>query len=200
MSYAHLPSHDIERLSRSIAPGAWGIEAEQPLSTLLGSCVAVCMYDKAARIGGLNHFMLPNLQRTPNSEVDALLAGDYCMEALLNGLLAKGAKKARLEAKAFGGGTIIESLARGMGIGKRNADFAQEWLEREHIPLVASDFLGPWSRKILFVPDTGDAYCRRMVTSMATESLIKRETAYADTLARQIANRSSGKEKKIELF
>ena len=51
MSYAHLPSREIERLSRSIAPGAWGIESEQPLSTLLGSCVAVCMYDKAARIG-----------------------------------------------------------------------------------------------------------------------------------------------------
>lgn len=199
MSYAHLPSREIERISRSIAPGAWGIEQEQPLSTLLGSCVAVCMYDKAARIGGLNHFMLPNLQRTPNSEVDALLAGDYCMEALLNGLLAKGARKARLEAKAFGGGSIIESLAQGMGIGKRNADFAREWLEREHIPLTASDFLGPWSRKILFVPDSGDAYCRRMVTSMATDSLIKRETAYADTLARQIASKAAV-EKKIELF
>ncbi|MCX8146704.1 MAG: chemotaxis protein CheD [Azovibrio sp.] len=198
MSYAHLPSREIERIARSIAPGAWGIEAEQPLSTLLGSCVAVCLYDPVARIGGLNHFMLPNLQRTPHSEVDALLAGDYCMEALLNGLLAKGAKKTRLEAKAFGGGTIIESLARGMNIGQRNADFAREWLAREHIPLVASDFLGPWSRKILFVPDTGDAYCRRMVTSMATTALIKREAAYADALARQIASRAT--DKKIELF
>jgi len=200
LSYAHLSSRDIERQSRSVAPGAWAIETEQPLSTLLGSCVAVCMYDRAARIGGLNHFMLPNLQRTPNSEEDALLAGDYCMEALRNGLLARGAKKARLEAKAFGGGTIIGSLAQGMSIGRRNADFARDWLSRESIPLIASDFLGPWSRKILLVPENGDAYCRRMVTSMATDSLIKRETAYADTLARQIANRQPTTDKKIELF
>ncbi|WP_026685793.1 chemotaxis protein CheD [Azovibrio restrictus] len=200
MTYAHLHSRDIERLSRSVAPGAWAIEAVQPLSTLLGSCVAVCMYDKGAGIGGLNHFMLPNLQRTPHSEVDALLAGDYCMEALLNGLLAKGARKPLLEAKAFGGGTIIESLAQGMNIGRRNADFARDWLAREGIPLVASDFLGPWSRKILFLPENGDAYCRRMVTSMATSSLIKRETAYADALARQITQRGASTEKKIELF
>jgi chemotaxis protein CheD len=199
VAYPYPSCREIEREAFSVAPGAWRIEKVKPLSTLLGSCVAVCMYDKTAGIGGLNHFMLPNLQRSPNSEVDALLAGDYCMEALLNGLLAQGARKARIEAKAFGGGTIIESLARGVGIGKRNADFTREWLERENIPLVASDFLGPWSRKILFVPQNGDAYCRRMVTSMATEELIRRETTYADALARQIASRQASKPK-VELF
>lgn len=98
MDYASLPAREIERLSRNVAPGAWAVERERPLSTLLGSCVAVCLFDAQARVGGLNHFMLPNLQRSANSEVDALLAGDYAMEALLNALLAQGAKKPRIQA------------------------------------------------------------------------------------------------------
>ena len=71
------------------------------------------------------------------------------------------------------------------GIGKRNADFACEWLAREGIELVASDFLGACSRKVLFVPATGDAYCRRMTTTMASvQEVAKAEQAYAETLKR----------------
>ncbi|MDD2988272.1 MAG: chemotaxis protein CheD [Zoogloea sp.] len=183
MDYASLPAREIERLSRNVAPGAWAVEREQPLSTLLGSCVAVCLFDAQARVGGLNHFMLPNLQRSANSEVDALLAGDYAMETLLNALLARGAKKPRIQAKAFGGGTIIETAGQSLAIGQRNARFARDWLQREGIPVVASDFLGPWSRKLLFLPANGDAWCKRIVTSHATAEVIAREErAYAATL------------------
>jgi chemotaxis protein CheD len=127
--------------------------------------------------------MLPNLQRSAHSEVDSLLAGDYAMEALLNALLAQGARKPRLQAKAFGGGTIIETSGQSLAIGQRNARFAREWLKREGIPIIASDFLGPWSRKVLFVPSIGDAWCKRIVTSHATAEVIAREErAYAATL------------------
>lgn len=183
MDYASLPAREIERLSRNVAPGAWAVERERPLSTLLGSCVAVCLFDAQARVGGLNHFMLPNLQRSANSEVDALLAGDYAMETLLNALLARGAKKPRIQAKAFGGGTIIETAGQSLAIGQRNARFARDWLQREGIPVVASDFLGLWSRKLLFLPANGDAWCKRIVTSHATAEVIAREErAYAATL------------------
>ena len=84
-----------------------------------------------------------------------------------------------------------------MSIGTRNADFTKEWLQRESIPLLASDFLGPWSRKVLFVPTTGDAFCRRLVTNMATAEVIAREEkSYADTLLQK----PKTTEKKIELF
>ena len=63
MDYASLPAREIERLSRNVAPGAWAVERERPLSTLLGSCVAVCMFDLQARVGGINHFMLPNMRK-----------------------------------------------------------------------------------------------------------------------------------------
>ena len=61
--------------------------------------------------------------------MDIIMNGDYSMEVLVNGLLNRGAKKIRLVAKAFGGGTIISSIR--MAIGERNSSFAQEWLERE---------------------------------------------------------------------
>ena len=194
MDYSQLPSKEIERLSRNIHPGAWAIEVERPLSTLLGSCVAVCLFDPKMKIGGINHFMLPNMGRGGNKDVDSLLSGDYAMESLLNAMLNKGAKKAQLQAKAFGGGTIIETS---LSIGMRNASFTKEWLAREGIPLKSSDFLGPWSRKVLFLPGTGDVFCRRLVTNMVTATEIDREErAYAATLVKKPATT----DKKIELF
>jgi chemotaxis protein CheD len=197
MDYSKLPSQEIERHARTIHPGAWAIEPERPLSTLLGSCVAVCLFDPQSRVGGLNHFMLPTIRRGSNDDVDSLLSGSYAMEALLNALLQRGAKKVRLQAKAFGGGTIINTSGPLMSIGVRNAEFTKEWLGREGIPLLASDFLGPWSRKVLFLPATGDVFCRRMVTNMATAEVITREEqSYATTLVRK----PRATDQKIELF
>lgn len=196
MDYSLLPAKEIERQARTIHPGAWAIEPERPLSTLLGSCVAVCLFDQQVRVGGLNHFMLPDIRRSNHDDVDSLLSGSYAMESLLNALLQRGARKSRLQAKAFGGGTIIEAVGPSMSIGQRNASFTKEWLAREGIPLLASDFLGPWSRKVLFMPTTGDAYCRRMLTNMTTAEVIaKEEQAYAESLLHRppAAN-------KIELF
>ncbi|WP_153112038.1 chemotaxis protein CheD [Propionivibrio limicola] len=196
VDYARLPVKEIERHARSVHPGAWAVETQKPLSTLLGSCVAVCLFDPMLRIGGLNHFMLPDMGRARNGDVDSLLSGNFAMEALLNALINKGAKKVRLQAKAFGGGTIIDTDGGSLSIGMRNAGFAKEWLEREGIPLVASDFLGPWSRKVLFLPSSGEAFCKRMVTNMATADVIAREErAYAETL-----RQPSPTGKKIELF
>ena len=193
---AKLPAKEIERLARNVQPGAWSVESEKPLSTLLGSCVAVCLFDPALKIGGINHFMLPEMGRSKYGDVDALLSGNFAMEALLNGLLTRGAKKARLQAKAFGGGTIIE-VGNTLNIGQRNASFAKEWLSRENIPLLSSDLLGPWSRKIVFIPCSGDAFCKRQVTSMANAEVIAREErAYAETLKRK----PPASEKRIELF
>ena len=87
MDYANLPAKELERHARNVQPGAWVVDSEKPLSTLLGSCVAVCLFDPQLRIGGLNHFMLPELGRSKNSDVDSLLSGAYAMEALLNALL-----------------------------------------------------------------------------------------------------------------
>lgn len=199
IDYTALPSREIERLSQNIKPGEWVVDQNRPISTLLGSCVAVCLLDSALHIAGMNHFMLPQMKKGAHSDDDVLLAGDACMEALLNAMLAKGAAKHRMRAKAFGGGTVIDSqLPSALSIGKRNADFAREWLEREGIPLIASDFLGPWSRKVLLVPGNGDAYCKRVTSSLISmESLVREEKAYAESL---LATPPTTTSKKIELF
>ncbi|MEN9493590.1 MAG: hypothetical protein RJA63_4039 [Pseudomonadota bacterium] len=192
-----LQAKEIERLARNVQPGAWSVDTEKPLSTLLGSCVAVCLFDPALKIGGINHFMLPEMGRSKYGDVDSLLSGNFAMEALLNALIGRGARKARLQAKAFGGGTIIDSDASAPNIGMRNASFAKEWLQREGIPLLSSDFLGPWSRKIIFLPFNGEAFCKRLVTNMATASVIAREErSYAETLLQK----PKAVDKKIELF
>ena len=118
-----LQAKEIERLARNVQPGAWSVDTEKPLSTLLGSCVAVCLFDPALKIGGINHFMLPEMGRSKYGDVDSLLSGNFAMEALLNALIGRGARKARLQAKAFGGGTIIDSDASAPNIGMRNASF-----------------------------------------------------------------------------
>lgn len=199
-SYAHLGSAEIERLARNIRPGEWAIEDRRPIATLLGSCVAVCLYDTGSSLAGMNHFMLPQMAQGKHADMDILLAGDACMEALLNDLLGRGAARHRIRAKAFGGGTIIETSGQSLAIGKRNADFTREWLEREGIPLVASDFLGPWSRKILLVPETGDAYCKRITTNMVNIDALKREErAYAASLLEKPAGAVDAGPK-VELF
>ena len=192
-----LQAKEIERLAGTVQPGAWWVDTEKPLSTLLGSCVAVCLFDPALKIGGINHFMLPEMGRSKYGDVDSLLSGNFAMEALLNALTGRGARKARLQAKAFGGGTIIDSDASAPNIGMRNASFAKEWLQREGIPLLSSDFLRPWSRKIIFPPCNGEAFCKRLVTNMATASVIAREErSYAETLLQK----PKAVDKKIELF
>jgi chemotaxis protein CheD len=117
------------------------------------------------------------------------------MEVLVNAMLNKGASKARLVAKAFGGGTIVSSIQ--MAIGQRNAEFAREWLDREGIPLAASDFGGAWSRKVILVPQNGDAFCKRMPTNQASVvDVVKAEAEYE----RSLIVPKKPVEKKIELF
>ena len=197
MDYATLPAKDLERHASVVQPGAWLVDPHKPMSTLLGSCVAVCLFDPLLKIGGINHFMLPEMGRSRYGDVDSMLSGNFAMEALLNALLAKGAKKLRLQAKAFGGGTIIDTDAGALSIGMRNANFAKEWLAREGIALRSSDFLGPWSRKIIFLPFNGEAFCKRLVTNMANAEVIAREErAYAQTLLQK----AQAVDNKIELF
>lgn len=189
----HLTGKELERIARNVAPGGWAVETDRPIATLLGSCVAVCLYDPQLRLGGLNHFMLPTFERSTNRDFDTLLCGSFAMEALYNGLLARGARKSRLQAKAFGGGTIIASLAQ-TGIGERNVEFARDWLKREGVHLVAADVLGPWSRKIVFNPQTGDVFSRRMSQAAEAARIAREEQAYQQSL---VSTKKSGN---VELF
>lgn len=185
-NYNMLSPREIDRIALKINPGEWAVEVERPISTLLGSCVAVCLYDDALPIAGMNHFLLPKL--TPNRYIDTVpndkhLAGDVCLAALLDELLQRGAARHRLKAKAFGGGMVIQAqAARAKPIGEMNVEFTKEWLARERIPLLASDFLGTFSRKVLLVPQNGDVYCKRMPSNMLDAMSLHKQEQYAASI------------------
>lgn len=113
------------------------------LSTILGSCIAVCLYDRVAKIGGMNHFLLPGQHSSSNLDVRY---GVNAMELLINGLLKSGADRKHLTAKLFGGSSIAKNLGK---IGESNITFAREYLRNEKIPCVSESlgggFCSPYS-------------------------------------------------------
>ena len=124
-------------------------ESDVVFTTVLGSCIAVCMFDTVRRIGGLNHFLLPNREGGEGANVRY---GAYAMELLINGLLRQGADKDRLQAKVFGGASMIGNLR---DIGGSNAAFARAFLADESIPCVAESVGGTAARRIRFWPTDG---------------------------------------------
>src|ERR1700712_1014008 len=121
------------------------------LSTLLGSCVAACLHDPVAGVGGMNHFLLPGTDREDDG-TSSLRYGAYAMELLVNGLLAQGAKRGRLEAKLFGGARMLAGLT---DLGSRNAEFAEDYVRRENIAFVGGSLRGERGRRIEFWPHSG---------------------------------------------
>lgn len=121
------------------------------ISTILGSCVAICLHDEVARLGGMNHFLLPD---GPAIGVQAASFGVNAMELLINALIKQGAVRARLQAKAFGGARMIAGL---VDIGACNTAFVQRFLHREGIPCVSHSLGGHAARRIEFWPESGRA-------------------------------------------
>lgn len=133
------------------------------LATVLGSCVAACLRDAEAGVGGMNHFLLPgDLSGSRSGEAERY--GVHLMELLVNGLLKKGARRERLEGKLFGGARMMEGLS---DIGAKNADFAKRFLKNEGIRVVAENLGGTRGRRVEYSP----------VSGRARQSLLSGETA-----------------------
>jgi len=155
-----------------ILPGEFYATCEPTtaIATLLGSCVSVCLFDPTRGIGGMNHFMLPELWQTSTAtrcEPSFRNCSDQCsarygacaMRQLLKKLEQLGANLARLEAKVFGAGRV---LARVTDIGARNATFALGYLEERGIRVVSQDLGASCPRKIVFFPTTGRVLVKRL--------------------------------------
>lgn len=125
-------------------------DPEVVLTTILGSCVAACIWDPGAAVGGMNHFLLPG----DADSGDSMKFGVNSMELLINGLLQKGAMRSRLQAKLFGGAQVVANLS---DIGARNAEFGERFLRMEGIPCVGQSLGGDRARRIRFWPTTGRA-------------------------------------------
>ena len=119
------------------------------LTTVLGSCICTCLHDPAAKVGGLNHFLLGD---QPTGHSESTKYGVYSMELLINDLLKRGARRERLQAKVAGGAHM---LAGASDIGLRNTDFALRFLERESIALIGQNLGGDRARRIRYWPASG---------------------------------------------
>ncbi len=138
-------------MRRYIAQGeqAIGHEPDDVITTILGSCVAVCLRDPVIGIGGMNHILVPSVVM---SDLGARGAGACAMETLINTLLKKGAQKTRLEAKVFGGASIIAGLS---DVGLRNSEFVFEYLQVEGISCLSQSVGGTMARQVRFWPHSG---------------------------------------------
>lgn len=146
-------SHEAKTGKVNIVQGEYYVTDDPDvfITTLLGSCVAACIRDPVARVGGMNHFLLPGYEgRARNSEAERY--GVHLMELLVNGLLQRGGRRDRLQAKLFGGARTIEGLS---DIGARNAAFAERFLQNEEIAIVGGSLRGDCGRRLQFWPVSG---------------------------------------------
>jgi chemotaxis protein CheD len=163
-----------------VLPGEYYVTAaDMAVVTVLGSCVSACIRDREKGIGGLNHFMLADGGNDPIASASARYGG-YAMEVLVNHLLKLGARRERLEAKVFGGGKVMASLA-GTMVGERNASFVLKYLETEKIDVVSQDLLDIYPRKVYFFPKTGRVMVRKLVR-LHNDTVARREKEYASRL------------------
>ena len=127
------------------------------MSTVLGSCVALCLFDPDARLGGMNHFLLAEPPAMASGASVDEFYGTYLMELLVNQMLGRGARKSRLKAHLYGGANVNRNMMR---IGSANADFARSFVQREGIELVRADLGGNSARRVDFRPASGQVRCR----------------------------------------
>jgi len=136
------------------------------LSTVLGSCVATCLFDPTAELGGMNHFLLPEPPASHDRAAVDVHYGVYLMEMLINEMLSHGARKERLRAHLYGGANIRAGM---QAIGTANAEFARGFLVRERIELVREDLGGSGARRVDFRPASGQVRCRNVAPAEAPD-------------------------------
>jgi chemotaxis protein CheD len=163
-----LPQPDLPRFV--LHSGEYRVSATPVvMSTLLGSCVSVCLYDPRARLMGMNHFLLAretNRSRLGSEAPAAARYGVHAMTLLMDGLLALGASQKDLQAKAFGGASVVGRPARECNalpsVGEMNTRFVREYLDQVGIPLIAEDLGGNQGRQIHFNGDDFSVCLRRL--------------------------------------
>jgi chemotaxis protein CheD len=175
-----------DKWSAKILPGEFFVTRnDEAITTVLGSCISACIRDPAVRIGGMNHFMLPEDNSSGKSSwIDgpgglATRYGSYAMESLINELMKLGARRERLEVKLFGGGRILSSMT---DVGKKNIGFAKEFLRVEGFKIAAEDVGDVYPRRVMYFPSTGVVMLKRLKALDVVE-IAKRETTYLSTLA-----------------
>jgi chemotaxis protein CheD len=171
----------IQKWCAKILPGEYYVTTgDEGITTVLGSCISACIRDPALRLGGMNHFMLPeDTSNGKSSWLDEQAGlstryGSFAMESLINDLMKLGAKRERMEVKLFGGGKILSSMT---DVGARNISFAHSWLKTEHLQVVGEDVGDTMPRRVIYLPSTGKVLVKHLRT-LESRAIATREQQY----------------------
>lgn len=176
--------HHFQYDAVKVLPGEYFVSGEDVLiMTVLGSCIAACVWDGKARIGGMNHFMLPE------GEDGSGRYGSYAMELLLNEMIKMGARRETMQAKVFGGGAVMAGFTT-MNVGERNTKFVLDYLATERIPVVSQDVLDIHPRKVCFFPVTGKALVKRLAHAHPEALAVEERKGNAATVAKSTSGGS----------
>ena len=153
------PHQTSERATAYLHPGQLFVSADNyAVTTILGSCVAVCLWDTVTKIGGINHFLLPSFS---GEGIASPRFGNIAIKELLDQLAQLGSQKHNLLAKMFGGACVLEAFRQRQNhLGMKNIEVARDLLESESIPLVGHDVGGERGRKLIFHTDDGAAWVK----------------------------------------
>lgn len=149
--------------------------SSQPIviKTLLGSCIAVCLYDPIRRMGGMNHFMLPH--GGGRGQQDAARFGVHAMDLLITALMKSGADRRRLVAKVFGGAHVLDISDSPTSVPRQNVAFIHRYLEQECLPILAKDVGGSRPREIHFHTKSGQVFVRKVSSAQSWKQLLALE-------------------------
>jgi chemotaxis protein CheD len=165
-----------------VLPGEFYVADEDLLVlTTLGSCIAACLWDREKRVGGMNHFLLPD----GGGGSDSGRYGSFAMDLLIGEMVKRGATRSTMEAKVFGGGAVISGM-NSINVGERNTAFVLDYLRTERITVVSKDVLDIYPRKVCFLPASGKAMVKRLA-SANTEALAAQERAAAKRVVAPVA-------------
>lgn len=178
--------HHFQYNAVKVLPGEYYVSNENlVIMTVLGSCIAACLWDSRMRVGGMNHFMLPD-----GDSIDVSgRYGSYAMELLINEMLKLGARRETMQAKIFGGAQVMHSFTT-MNVGERNTQFVVNYLHTERIPVVSEDVLDIYPRKVCFFPVTGKAMVKRLAHAHPEELVAQEKRGNAATVAQTTAGGS----------
>ena len=152
------------------------------IDTVLGSCIAACLYDPVSGVGGMNHFMLPEGFDPDNPA--STRYGVHAMELLITEIMKLGGQRRRFQAKVFGGGHVLNIRESLDGVPQRNIEFVRRFLSVERIPVVTEDVGGYQARRVLFHSNTGKVMLKRLGNNEA-ERTAEEEIVYLISLKKQ---------------
>jgi chemotaxis protein CheD len=150
-----------DRSKYYLHPGQLFVSHESyAVTTILGSCVSVCLWDPLTQIGGINHFLLP---MDIGEDQASLRFGNLAVRELIEEVVRVGAEQARLRAKLFGGACVLEAFrGRENHLGAKNVTIAREVLAAADIPIIGEDVGGNRGRKLIFHTDNGSAWVKQL--------------------------------------